>query len=63
MAKEKSDTLRKENCNHWCVFTGRSIIHPHPHRHYTLIEFAFCIGNKKDLYEKFFKDNLFNLHD
>lgn len=25
---------------HWCIFTGRSIIGPHPHRHYTFEEFV-----------------------
>lgn len=23
----------------WCVIMGRSIVHPHPHRHYTYEEF------------------------
>ena len=29
----------------WCVWTGRSCISPHPHRHYTFNEF-------KEEYEK-----------
>ena len=39
--------------NNWCVINGRSFVHPHPHRHYTLIEFAFWIGKKEDLYSRF----------
>lgn len=39
--------------NRWYVLMGRSFSHPHPHRHYTLIEFAFWVGNKSDLQERF----------
>ena len=42
--------------NNWCIMTGRSIVHPHPHRHYTLIEFAYSLGKKPKLYERFFEN-------
>ena len=46
--------------NYWCIRTGRSIIYPHPHRHYTLIEFAFWLGEKEDLYDRFMTDKKSN---
>lgn len=39
--------------NNWCKFEGRACIHPHPHRHYTFLEFIFYCGNNEDLYERF----------
>lgn len=39
----------------WCVITGRTIIHPHPHRQYTFVEFAFYCGNNPTLYDRFIK--------
>ncbi len=39
--------------NHWCIITGRSIISPHPHRHYTFIEFVYWCGKNEKLYNKF----------
>jgi hypothetical protein len=39
--------------NKWCVSTGRSIIHPNPHRHYTLLEFAYWCGKNESLYNRF----------
>ena len=37
----------------WCILTGRSMIHPHPHRYYTLMEFVFYCGRDEQLYNKF----------
>jgi hypothetical protein len=39
--------------NGWCIFTGRAIMHPDPHRHYTLIEFAYTCGKNESLYDRF----------
>ena len=39
--------------NHWYIMTGRSIISPHPHRHYTFIEFAYWCGKDETLYKRF----------
>lgn len=41
--------------NGWCITTGLACIHPHPHRHYSLIEFAYWCGKKEDLYNRFIK--------
>ena len=48
--ENKSAEMYKE---HWCVFTGRSFCHPNPHRHYTLIEFAFWLGKNQSLHKRF----------
>ena len=37
----------------WVILTGRSIVSPHPHRHYTLIEFAYWCGKNQTLYDRF----------
>lgn len=42
--------------NHWCVITGRAIIHPHPHRYYTFVEFVYWCGKDQTLYDRFIKD-------
>jgi hypothetical protein len=39
--------------NRWFFRTGRSIVSPHPHRHYTLVEFAFECGYNSTLYDRF----------
>lgn len=39
--------------NNWCKIEGRACIHPHPHRHYTFLEFVFYCGNNEKLYERF----------
>jgi hypothetical protein len=39
--------------NGWYIMTGRSMISPHPHRHYTFLEFVYHCGNKNSLYQKF----------
>lgn len=41
--------------NNWCILNGRSIIHPHPHRHYTFIEFVYYCGKDINLYNRFIK--------
>jgi len=40
---------------HWCVNEGRSIVHPHPHRHYTFLEFVYWCGKDESLYNRFIK--------
>jgi len=40
---------------HWCYFTGRSFIHPHPNRYYTFLEFIYWCGKNEELYERFIK--------
>ena len=37
-----------------CVVTGLGIVDPNPHRHYTLLEFAYWLGKKQEIKEKFF---------
>lgn len=39
----------------WCIITGRSFVHPHPHRHFTLLEFAFHLGKDEGLFKRFIK--------
>jgi len=39
--------------NNWCVLTGRSMVYPHPHRHYTFLEFVFHCGKSDSLYNRF----------
>lgn len=41
--------------NNWYILTGRSITAPHPHRHYTLLEFAYYCGKDNILLETFTK--------
>jgi hypothetical protein len=43
--------------NGWCVMTGRSIIAPHPHRHYTFTEFVYWCGKDKTLHARFIDDS------
>ncbi len=42
--------------NQWCVMMGRSIVHPHPHRHYTFLEFVYRCGKDEALYNRFLKN-------
>lgn len=37
-----------------CVVTGLGIVYPNPHRHYTLLEFAYWLGKNEKVKEKFF---------
>jgi len=37
----------------WSVNMGRAFCHPNPHRHYTLLEFAYYMGKYKGLRERF----------
>lgn len=39
--------------NGWYQVTGRRIIAPHPHRHYTFLEFVYHCGRDKNLHTKF----------
>lgn len=39
--------------NKWCIILGRSIIHPHPHRHYTFLEFVYWCGKDETLHDRF----------
>lgn len=41
--------------NGWYIMTGMSIIHPHPHRHYTFLEFVYWCGKDENLYNRFIK--------
>lgn len=41
--------------NQWCFLTGLSVMEPHPHRHYTLLEFAYNCGIDKTLRQRFLK--------
>lgn len=52
-----SRTSKVENIydKEWCVYLGLACIAPHPHRHYTFVEFAFFCGKNKDLFERFCK--------
>ena len=47
--------VKQENVydKNWCVCTGRSIVAPHPHRYYTLLEFVYWCGKKEELYNRF----------
>lgn len=42
--------------NNWYITTGRSIVHPNPHRHYTFLEFVYWCGKDETLYNRFFKN-------
>lgn len=39
--------------NHWYITTGRAIIAPHPHRHFTEEEFNERIKYDNKLYDRF----------
>jgi len=39
--------------NKWCVITGKSIIPPHPHRHFTFLEFVYFCGQDASLWNRF----------
>jgi hypothetical protein len=39
--------------NKWCILKGRSFAYPHPHRHYTFLEFVYMCGKKEDLHKRF----------
>ena len=39
--------------NIWCIFTGRSIVEPHPHRYYTLKEFENRVYSDKEFADRF----------
>lgn len=42
--------------NLWCIITGRSITHPHPHRHYNFLEFVYYCGQDEKLKKRFLKN-------
>jgi len=46
---------RQENIYdlHWCQLTGRSCISPHPHRHYTPLEFSYFLGKNEEMSNRF----------
>jgi hypothetical protein len=46
---EESELYSKQ----WCVLTGLSCVSPHPHRHYTLTEFAFKCCANEEMYKRF----------
>ena len=37
----------------WCLLTGLSCVHPHPHRHYTFLEFVYYCGKDETLFDRF----------
>ncbi len=39
--------------NKWCVITGLAFCSPDPHRYYTIMEFAFYLGQDKNLFDRF----------
>lgn len=43
--------------NRWYIMMGRSIVHPHPHRHYTFLEFVYWCGKDEALYNRFLKSS------
>lgn len=43
--------------NGWYVSMGRSFAHPHPHRHYTFLEFAYQCGKDETLSNRFLKSS------
>lgn len=43
--------------NRWYVMMGRSIVDPHPHRHYTFLEFVYRCGKDETLYNRFLKSS------
>jgi hypothetical protein len=43
--------------NRWCILMGRACVHPHPHRHYTFLEFVFWCGKDETLYNRFLKSS------
>ena len=55
----KEDRMENRNSdlytNGWCVLTGRAIIHPHPHRHFSFLEFVYYCGKDQTLFDKFIK--------
>lgn len=44
----------------WCKFTGRSIVYPHPHRHYTFEEFFDKMVESQEFADRFFRKELLN---
>jgi len=52
---EASRNGRVELYPNWCIITGRSFMHPHPHRHYTSQEFYHKLGSDSDFAERFLK--------
>ena len=52
MREEKESEIYSNN---WVLFLGLSICHPNPHRHFTLLEFAYFIGKNHEIYERFIK--------
>lgn len=52
-------TMSGENRNaelytkQWCCIIGRSFAHPHPHRHFTFLEFVYYCGKNQELYDRF----------
>ena len=40
----------------WYVLEGLSIVAPHPHRYYTLLEFVYWVGKSEKLYNRFLKN-------
>ena len=57
MPKFDRSNIRQENIYDlgWCVHTGLACFPPHPHRHYTLVEFAYNCGKKEEMYDRFIK--------
>jgi hypothetical protein len=43
--------------NRWYIMMGRSIVDPHPHRHYTFLEFVYWCGKDENLYDRFLKSS------
>ena len=48
-AAEETEIYAKD----WCVLTGLAYCMPHPHRHYTLAEFAYKCCAVEELYKRF----------
>jgi hypothetical protein len=46
----KNNTIYEKG---WYIQTGCAIVSPHPHRHYTKIEFAYWCGKDATLYNQF----------
>jgi hypothetical protein len=55
LPKEKRGLHSEMYSNGWCILTGRAIVSPHPHRHYTFLEFVYWCGKDETLYNRFLK--------
>lgn len=53
LAGEGENRYAEIYARNWCQHTGVAKVHPNPHRHYTLLEFAYWVGHNPSLYRRF----------